>query len=87
MALALQQAIAFLPTERTVLSRLSQQPWWRPEVVLVAKSYLSDGCWELVLAHRGHLYGVVYDVYDGRCDAIEPLPCDLSGAFRHTQEG
>ena len=87
MALAMQQALALLPTERQVAHQLAQQPWWRPDVILVAKYYLGDQTWDLFLAHHGHLYSVVYDARDGRCDAIEPLPCDLSGTFRYTQEG
>jgi len=76
MALAMQQALDLFPENRTVLSQMSHQPWWREGIMVVAKSYLSDLTWELLVAYDGKRYIVTYDTLDGRCDAIHPLDCD-----------
>jgi hypothetical protein len=76
MALAMQQALDFLPSHGHVAAQLALQPWWRDGVVVVAMYHLADQTWELTVLYEGRMYAVVYDALDGRCDAIEPVDVD-----------
>lgn len=73
MALAMQQALDAFPTNTHVAYHLKLQPWWRLGVEMVAKAYLSDQTWELIIVYQGNYYAVVYDTLTGQCDSIEPL--------------
>jgi hypothetical protein len=76
MALAMQQAMDFLPSDGHVVAQLALQPWWRDGVAVVAMCYLADQTWELTVLYAERMYAVVYDALDGRCDAIEPVDVD-----------
>jgi len=76
MALAMQQALALFPTHTHMVHQLELQPWWRDGVEVVAKAYLGDQTWELLVAYAGAYYAVVYDALTDQCDSIEPLRDD-----------
>jgi hypothetical protein len=76
MALAMQQAMEFLPSISHMVEQMSHQSWWREGIVIVSSVYLGEQTWELIVRYDTRLYGVVYDVNTKQCDDIEPL-CEL----------
>lgn len=73
MALAMQQALDLFPSHTHVVRALELQPWWRAGIEVIAKAYLSDQTWELLVVYAGAYYTVVYDTLTDQCDCIEPV--------------
>lgn len=73
MALAMQQALDLFPSHIHVVHALELQPWWRDGVEVVAKAYLGDQTWELLVVYAEASYSVIYDALTDQCDSIEPI--------------
>jgi hypothetical protein len=73
MALAMQQAVDFLPSQVYLLAQMAHQAWWRDGIEVVSKCYLGENTWEITVVYRGRGYIVVYDTLYDRCDYIEPV--------------